>query len=97
MIFTSSLVMIYVGLVRPFHDKFANILELVNEVLILLASYSLITFSALVPDAKIRSHSGYFLIIMAFATMIMNVFIIVISKIWTLYTLCLNLPKAIIY
>ena len=51
MLFSSSLVMIYVGLVRPFYDRFANILELVNEVLVLLASYSLITFSALVPDA----------------------------------------------
>ena len=68
--------MIYVGLVRPFNDKFANILELTNEVLILLASYSLIMFSALVPDAAVRSQTGWALILVTMIAMSLNIFII---------------------
>ena len=59
MIFKTSLVMIYSGYIRPYLLPFANNLDLINEFLTLLCTYSLIMFSAFVPDAYTRYLCGW--------------------------------------
>ena len=54
--------MIYTGYMRPFELRLANTLELVNDTFIILCSYFLIIFSAMVNDAEARYISGWPLI-----------------------------------
>ena len=54
--------MIYTGYMRPFERQLANNLELINDTFIILCSYFLIIFSALVADAETRYISGWPLI-----------------------------------
>ena len=54
--------MIYTGYMRPFELRLANNIELINDTFILIASYFLIIFSALVADAETRYISGWPLI-----------------------------------
>ena len=59
MILHSSLVMIYVGYFRPFESNFSSNLELMNETLTLMCTYSLVMFSAFVPDPATRYECGW--------------------------------------
>ena len=54
--------MIYTGYMRPFELRLANNIELINDTFILIASYFLIIFSAMVADAETRYISGWPLI-----------------------------------
>ena len=54
--------MIYTGYMRPYETKLANNMELINDSFIIVCSYFLIIFSALVSDAETRYKSGWPLI-----------------------------------
>ena len=51
--------MIYTGYMRPFELRLANNLELINDTCIVVSSYFLIIFSALVADPEARYISGW--------------------------------------
>ena len=59
LIFKQSLFMLYTGYFEPNYIPSENTLELVNETLTLVCSYSLIMFSPLVPDAQTRYLCGW--------------------------------------
>ena len=51
-------------------------MELFNEAMIQLSTYSLITFSNLVPDALARTNCGWFLIIVTLITLSLNIVVV---------------------
>ena len=77
-IFKCSLIMIYIGYFRPFDKRLASILELVNEILILLCTYSLVMFTAFVPEASTRYLCGWYVIGLVFLLISINLVVIVI-------------------
>ena len=76
MIFKCSLFMLFVGYFKPFELSFQNNLELVNETLTLVCSYSLITFSAFVPDAETRYLCGWYIIALVALMLAVNLGVI---------------------
>lgn len=50
----STLVIIYLTLVKPFEVSYMNKLEIFNEICILIVSYHMFIFTDFVPDVKIR-------------------------------------------
>ena len=84
----TSLIIIYSGYVNPFETRSANTIEFVNETLTLLCIYSLITFSAFVPDAAIRYQCGWFLVFVTLLMLVGNLVIILYSAISRLIHRC---------
>ena len=76
-IFKCSIYMIYSGSFRPFEIPFVNTMDLINETLTLMCSYSLITFSAFVPDAETRYLCGWELIVLVLFTLALNLVVII--------------------
>lgn len=64
--------MVFTGYVRPFDEKFINNLELLNEILTLLATYSLVLFTHMVPDAVVRYDFGWYIIAVTLMTLLIN-------------------------
>ena len=69
--------MIYVGYWRPYELPMSNKLELVNETLTTVCTYSLVMFSAFVPDAGTRYTCGWPLIGVVFLMMAINLSVII--------------------
>ena len=73
--------MIYVGYFRPFELPSANRVELINESLIIVCTYSLICFSAFVSDAETRYQCGWVLIVLIICIVIFNLILMVFDGI----------------
>ena len=73
--------MIYVGYFRPYELPLANKIELFNESLTIVCTYSLICFSAFVPDARARYLCGWALIGLICFLMLSNLTMIMIQGI----------------
>ena len=73
--------MIYVGYFRPNILPLANYIELFNESLLIVCTYSLICFSAFVPDASTRYKCGWALIGLICFLMLFNLILLVIQSI----------------
>ena len=58
-IFTCSLVLIFVGIVRPFARPLLNHLELINETFVLSNTYFVIIYSDFVPEPEVRYGAGW--------------------------------------
>ena len=69
--------MIYSGYFRPFESPFANTMDLLNETLTLMCSYSLIMFSEFVPSPETRSLCGWQLIGLVLITLVINLSVII--------------------
>lgn len=80
-IFKCSCFMIYTGYVRPFESAMNNNLELINECLVIMCSYSLIMFSSMVFDAQTRYECGWYLIALVIFTISMNLVVILVQTI----------------
>ena len=76
-IFKCSIYMIYSGSFRPFEIPFVNTMDLINETLTLMCSYSLITFSAFVPDAETRYQCGWEIIVLLVLSIAINLVVII--------------------
>lgn len=81
MIFKTSISMLYVGYYRPFALPSQNNLELLNEYLTLLCTYSLIMFSQLVPDPETRYLCGWQIIFLIVLTLSINLSLIIFQSI----------------
>lgn len=81
MIFKTSLSMLYIGYYRPFLLPSQNNLELTNEFLTLLCTYSLIMFSQMVPDPAIRYLCGWQIIFLIVLTLTINLSLIIFQSI----------------
>lgn len=81
MIFKCSLCMLYVGYFRPFKSSFVNSLELTNEYMTLLCSYSLIMFSQIVHDPETRYLCGWQIIFLVLLILAINMSIIIFQAI----------------
>ena len=77
MILHSSFIMIYMGYFRPYQLNFSNNLEVINETLTLVCTYSLMLFSSFVPDPAMRYLCGWYLIGLIVLTLAVNLTIIV--------------------
>ena len=77
MIFKCSVFMLYSGNFKPFETPFANNMDLFNETMTLVCSYSLIMFSAFVPDAEMRYLCGWYLVLLVLITLAINLLVIV--------------------
>ena len=73
--------MIYVGHFKPFLSRYASMIELINEVLIVVCTYHLIMFTSLVYDPDTRYLCGWPCIIVVFALIAMNLSVIVYQAI----------------
>ena len=69
--------MIYTGYMRPYKLRLANNMELINDTFIILCSYFLIIFSALVSDAETRYKSGWPLIVLICFVIGLNLTVII--------------------
>ena len=70
--------MIYVGYFRPFEIPLINKIELFNESVTIICTYSLICFSAFVPDASTRYLCGWVLIgLVSFLVLFNLVFVMI--------------------
>ena len=69
--------MLYSGNFKPFETPFANNMDLFNETMTLVCSYSLIMFSAFVPDAEMRYLCGWYLVLLVLITLAINLLVIV--------------------
>ena len=69
--------MIYSGYFRPFESSFANNMDLLNETLTLICSYSLIMFSEFVPSPETRSLCGWQLIALVLIFLVINLSVII--------------------
>ena len=66
----------YVGGIKPFESKMTNVVDLVNEVLTTLCSYTLMTFTDFVPDKPTRYNSGWSIVGAIFFLMFFNLSVI---------------------
>ena len=80
-IFKCSLVMIYLGHFSPFVSRLAGTVELINEVLIVICTYHLIMFTALVYDPGTRYLCGWPCIVVVFTLIAINLSVIVYQSI----------------
>ena len=80
--------MIYTGYMRPFELRLVNNMELINDTLILIASYFLIIFSAMVADAETRYKSGWPLIGLLALIVAFNLTVIMIKSISKMIRAC---------
>ena len=80
--------MLYSGYYSPNELRFANRLELMNETLTLVCTYSLIVFSAFVPDATTRYLCGWYLIALVVLTLLVNISIMVITSLFASIRTC---------
>ena len=87
-IFKCSLMMIYTGYIRPMRLRQANCLELINDSLILVCSYWLIIFSALVSNAEARYISGWPLIGFMTILIVINLTVIMYRGITSIFHAC---------
>ena len=88
MIFKCSLFMIYSGSFRPFEVPFTNTMDLINETLTLACTYSLVIFSALVPDAETRYQCGWYIIGLIFLTLAINLVVTIGQSLQLLIRRC---------
>ena len=72
--------MLYVGYNRPYYLPSSNLMELINETLTLMCCYSLIMFSAFVPDAQTRFLCGWELVGLVALIVIINLCVITYSS-----------------
>ena len=80
--------MIYTGYMRPFKLRLANNIELINDTFILISSYFLIIFSALVADAETRYLSGWPLIGLVTLLVGLNLIVIMVTGISSIICTC---------
>ena len=74
LVFKTSLIMAFQGQVRPFETRHQNNLELFNETLTLLSTYTLFIFTEYVPEAYARYLIGWVLIGIMIVILVANVF-----------------------
>ena len=80
-VFKCSLILIYIGYVRPFVTPIQNGIELTNETLILINTYFMIIYSDFVPDPKTRSLMGSVNNLILALMILINLFIILKGQI----------------
>lgn len=73
--------MLYIGYFRPFALPMQNNIELTNEYLTVLCTYSLIMFSNMVPDPAVRYLCGWQLVFLIVLLLAINLFIIIFQSI----------------
>ena len=87
-IFKCSLVMIYTGYMKPFKMQLNNNLDLITECLVILSSYSLLMFSAMVYKAETRYTCGWYLIVLVFLLIAVNLSVIIYQAVRLIITMC---------
>ena len=79
-LWTTLFVMSYVAYVRPYEVPYLNVVEVINEVTILQASYPLFVFTEWVYDMQRRVEAGWFVIGCILFSILFNVtFLVIIS------------------
>ena len=66
----------FVGYVKPFALPQVNTVELINETLTLLTTYSLFLFTDFVPDAQVRYTMGWAVIFLTLMLVVTNLYVI---------------------
>lgn len=79
--FKMSLIMIYMGYVKPYTTLYKNKLEICNEIILLLAVYCLILFTEFVPGPEIRYKCGWAMIAVTFTLIAVNMTVVISTSI----------------
>ena len=66
---------------RPYLNEKLNRLEILNELTILVCNYTLITFSDISQDGKVKQDFGWFMLALVIGNVAMNVGFIV-KEVW---------------
>ena len=61
-LFVASLVLIYIGWVRPFTNKILNVMETFNALGVLLVAYFMLMFTDWLPSNKVRYDMGWYMV-----------------------------------
>jgi len=85
-VFASLLVMMFATFYRPFKKRFENNLEILNEVSVLLFSYSTFIFSDFVADPQARFQTGWAFCLLFLSNIVVNLFVLVWVGVRTLIT-----------
>ena len=88
MIFKCSLILIYIGYVRPYVTPVQNRVELLNETLILINTYFMIIYSDFVLDPYARSQMGDVNNGILALMILINLFIILHSQVGSIKQSC---------
>ena len=88
MVFKTSLYLIYYGYFRPSIIPFNNNLDIVNEYMTLVSTYSLFVFSAFVPEAGTRYLCGWYLIGLVALMISINLVVIIGSSLKNSFRRC---------
>jgi len=83
--FSSILLLIFVGLVRPFASRVENILEMLNEYTILMIYCHCITQTDFVVEMAGRQAMGWSLIGLTTLNILVNFGNILVQDLWTFY------------
>ena len=75
---------IIIGNVEPFHSNKKSRTEIFNEVTLMMIMYSIICFSPLVPDVKVRFQLGYICIIAISLHLLVNFIQILVQSFSTI-------------
>ena len=79
-LFMFSLMIIFIGIMRPFRLPSYNYIELTNESLVLMLAYFLIVYSPFVPDGETRYQLGWVNIGFIGLLIIFNLFVIIMQQ-----------------
>jgi len=83
-IFQALLTLIYLIKVKPFEQRFKNLLEIFNETCLLIASYMTILFSPMIDDVDLQYNIGWFLTALVTFQIVINMTVMVVQTIKTL-------------
>ena len=78
-------VIAYIARDHPYESSTINYQELVNEFLVLLASYPLLIFTSWVSDIERRKEAGWFLVACIVLTILFNISIVIVQIIKKIY------------
>ena len=73
--------MIYIGYFRPYDLSSNNVQDLANETLTLICTYSLVMFSAFVPDLETKYNCGWYLVTIVIVFIAINLVLILAQAI----------------
>ena len=96
-LYMNLIIVIFIGLSKPFARKLRNIIEFVNEGLVSVTCFHLLVFTDYVPDKYMQYRAGYSMLMVLFVLILFNMWFVFINGARLIYLVYLKYKRIIVH
>ena len=86
LVLLANLMLIYVGMIRPFETPLLNNLELFNEIIVILCTYSMLISTDFTVSFELKQKGGWLIVFIIAANIFVNLLVMIIFSVKLLKT-----------